>query len=228
MFFEFSFVTLRVFKPDKENMDVKKRIIIQAGELFMKHGIKNVSMDEIASKLGISKRTIYQHFTDKEEVLLNFLDYTEKEQIRELKKLAETLPTITDIFLHILEMQRGTESFYCVRFQEDIGKYYPKAKAKQNELWENGCEMIKDFLRRGIKEGVVREDLNLDVTAFLLQDTSNTYIHASCMAARPFSIWELFFTMMVNFIRGISTEKGIVIIDAYLANQLKKEKVETI
>ena len=203
--------------------EIKDRIASQAGELFMQHGIKSVSMDEIASKLGMSKRTIYQHFVDKEELLIYFLEYTEQQQLEKLKQLSETLPSVIDIFLHIIDMHREMASLYCIRFQEDIEKYFPKAQQKMKEQHEKGTILSKDFLKTGIEQGVIRPDLNIEVTAFLLQDTNNTYVHASRMMYRPFSIWELFFTMMVNFIRGISTNKGIKIIDEYL----KKEEVRS-
>ena len=196
--------------------EIKDRIAVQAGELFMQHGVKNTSMDEIASKLGMSKRTIYQHFTDKEEILVYFMDYTKRRQLTSMKQLSETLPTVIDVFLHVVEMHRGFDSFYCIKFQEDIKKYFPKARKMASEQRERGIVISKEFLKEGMAQGVIRTDLNLEVTAFLLQDTNNTYTHASRMAQRPFSIWELFFTMMVNFIRGISTEKGIKIIDEYL------------
>ncbi len=126
------------------------------------------------------------------------------------------LPTVIDIFLYILDQHRELESYYNVKFQEDIEKYYPKAY----DLWlkkiEDSTVLTKEFLELGIKQGVVRSDLNIEVTAFLLQDTNNTYLHASRMIARQFSIWELFNTMMINFIRGISTQEGLKIIDKYL------------
>ncbi len=204
-------------------MEIKDRIASEAGELFMAHGVKNISMDEVASTLGMSKRTIYQHFTDKEEMLIYFLELKEKQKTANMESLWKSMPTVIDVFLHIVERHRNVDSFYGVKFQEDIDKYYPKARNKMKEMRENGFVLSKNFLREGIEQGVIRSNLNLEVAAFLLQGTNDTYIHATRMAPRPFSIWELFFTMMINFIRGISTHKGIEIIDNYL-NGLSEKK----
>lgn len=206
-------------------MEIKDRIASQAGELFMVHGVKSISMDEVASTLGMSKRTIYQHFTDKEEMLIYFLELKEKQKTTNMESLWKSMPTVIDVFLHIVERHRNVDSFYGVKFQEDIDKYYPKARAKVKELWEKGFVLSKNFLREGIEQGVIRSNLNLEVTAFLLQGTNDTYIHATRMAPRPFSIWELFFTMMINFIRGISSDKGLKIIDAYLENQTIEKNI---
>lgn len=206
-------------------MEIKERIASQAGELFMMHGVKNISMDEVASTLGMSKRTIYQHFSDKEEILVFFLERKEQLKTECMQKLWNSMPTIIDVFLHIVEQHRSVDSFYGVKFQEDIDKYYPKARNKMKEIKEKGFVLSKNFLREGIEQGVIRSNLNVDVSAFLLQSTNDTYIHATRMAPRPFSIWELFFTMMINFIRGISSEKGLKIIDAYLENQTNEKNI---
>ena len=173
-------------------------------------------MDEIASKLGMSKRTLYQYFADKEDMIIYFLDYHENKHLQLAQELSEKLPTMVEVMLQVIENHRGSETMCWAKFQEDIQTYFPRAYEKRQEQSERGILYIKDFLGRGINQGVFRQDLNLDVTAFLIQDATNTYIHASRMDFRPFSIWELFFNMMINFIRGISSEKGISIVDEYL------------
>ena len=66
----------------------------------------------------------------------------------------------------------------------------------------------------------------MEVTAFLVEDGTQTYIRASYLEKPPFSFQELFFTMMINFIRGISTEKGIRIIDKYLLDKEKSKQIK--
>ena len=182
----------------------------------MQHGVKSVSVDEIAAKLGMSKRTIYQQFQDKEDIVIYFLDYYSRHQLQNLQRLFKTLPTVIDVFLYVMEMHRETALSYNIKFQEDIEKYFPKAQKKLEELTQDHLTMIKGFLQKGIEQGVIRADLNLEVTAFLMQDTKNTYTSAMRTASRSFSAWELFFASMINFMRGISTENGIKIVDDYL------------
>lgn len=205
-------------------MEIKDKIASSAGELFMQHGVKNVSMDEVASMLGMSKRTIYQHFNDKEELLIHFLKFSEKQEVDNINEVLQSSATIIHAFLHIMEMHRDLESYYNIKFQEDIEKYFPKAKAVWSEQKERSTILTKQYLKEGIKQGVIREGLNLEVAAFLLQDTNNTFLHASRMVARPFTIWELFSTMLTNFIRGISTEKGTQIVDEYLNHNMTLKK----
>lgn len=179
-------------------------------------------MDEIATSLGISKRTIYEIFRDKEELLISFLKKTRDERNAYFADYLCDEYNVIEVFLKIIEAQQNMP-MANVKFFEDIRKYYPRAaKLIQEEVDRNNA-FLRKFLRKGIGQGFIRENLNVDVTAFLVEDSTYTYIRASYLEQPPFSFRELFFTMMINFIRGISTEKGIRIIDEYLANQEKKQ-----
>ncbi len=196
-------------------MELKDRIIDQAGELFVKHGIKRISMDEIASKLGISKRTIYQNFKDKEDLLLQYIQHLELMQSEYVKDLSKNEKTVVHVFLRTIEMHKEFD-FFNVRFLDDVNKYYPKAKQELAEQQSRGVVFIKQFLEEGMMQGVIRKDLNIEVVSFLLQDSNRRFIDASRISNKPFTNWEMFFTSMINFIRGISTAAGIEIVDTFL------------
>jgi hypothetical protein len=91
----------------------------------------------------------------------------------------------------------------------------------QEDINKNNA-FLRSFLRNGIEQGFIRKDLNVDVAAFLVEESTYTYVRASYLEKPPFSFPELFYTMMINFVRGISTEKGIRIIDRYLEKQKKE------
>ena len=196
-------------------MELKDRIILQAGELFMKHGIKRISMDEIASRLGISKRTIYQNFKDKEDLLLHYIRHLETMKTEYVKDVSKDEQTVVHVFLRIIEMRK---EFYFLNmvFLDDIKKYYPKANQELIDQQNRGVVNIKQFLEEGMAQGVIRKDLNIEVVSFLLQDSNRTFIDATRLTNKSFTDWELFFTTMINFIRGISTANGIEIVDTFL------------
>ena len=196
-------------------MDLRDRIIQQAGELFVKHGIKRISMDEIASKLGISKRTIYQNFEDKEDLLLQYIRHIEMMKGEYIKDFSTNEQTVVHVFLRTIEMHKEID-FFNVQFLDDVKKYYPKAKQELIDQQNRGIVFVKQFLEEGMKQGVVRKDLNIEVVSFLLQDSNRTFIDATRLTNKTFSNWELFFTSMINFIRGISTARGIEIVDTFL------------
>ena len=80
----------------------------------------------------------------------------------------------------------------------------------------NTCTTVCSFLEEGMAQGVIRKDLNIEVVSFLLQDSNRTFIDATRLTNKTFSNWELFFTSMINFIRGISSADGIKIVDKFL------------
>ena len=205
-------------------MDLKDRIINQAGELFVKHGIKRISMDEIASKLGISKRTIYQNFEDKEDLLLHYICQLELMQIEYVNDLSKNEQTVVHVFLRTIEMHKEFY-FFTLRFLDDSKKYYPKAKQELIDQQNRGIGFIKQFLEEGMTQGVIRKDLNIEVVSFLLQDSNRTFINATRLTNKSFSNWEMFFTSMINFIRGISTAAGIKIVDTFLTKYYSDKNI---
>ncbi|WP_294082832.1 TetR/AcrR family transcriptional regulator [Proteiniphilum sp. UBA5384] len=199
-------------------MELNERIIEKAGELFRKYGIKNVSMDEIASSMGISKRTLYENFRDKEDILLSTLHWFGDKRKEEFESLFAQCQNSVEVFIKIIEVHESAQDC-SVKFFEDIRKYYPSADKILKKRTEINKTHLRNFLLKGIKEGYIREDLNVDVAAFLVEESTYTYIRASYLEKPPFSFNELFYTMMINFVRGIMTGKGISIIDAYLQQQ---------
>lgn len=205
-------------------MNLKERIITEAGKLFIQQGVKSTSMDEIASNLGISKRTIYQNFKDKEDLLLHYIRYLETIHADYLKDVSKNEETVVHIFLRTIDMHKDLE-FFNIKFIDDVEKYYLKAKKELQAQEKRGVASIEKFLRQGIEQEVVRQDINIEVVSYLLQDSNRSFLNATRITNKTFTNWELFFTSMINFIRGISTHKGIDIVDNYLAKYNSEKNI---
>ena len=199
-------------------MEIKDRIIEKAGELFFQYGIKNISMDELASSLGMSKRTIYENFKDKEDILRSLILKLGDERNKIFKGFLEKGLNDVEIFINVIEIQKKMPVSNA-KFLQDIYKYYPNTAMLMQKKIEKDNEFLREFLLTGIGQGYIRDDLNVEVTAFLVEQSTYTYIRASYMEKPPFSFSELFYTMMIDFVRGIYTEKGIKIIDTHLDNK---------
>lgn len=206
-------------------MEIKERIIAKAGDLFFQYGIKSVSMDELAFSLGISKRTIYENFKDKNEILLSLLMNIRDKRKELIDSLMSQTSNVVESFIKIIEIQQSSPN--CnVKFFEDIRKYYPQVNEFIEKDVDNNKKLLVEILQNGIEQGYIRDDLNVEVTAFLVEQTSSIFIRATSLEKPPFTFAELFYTMMINFIRGILTEKGIKIIDCYLAQQKEKNRLK--
>lgn len=199
---------------------VRSRIIEKASHLFFSRGIKVVKMDDIAHELGISKRTVYENFSDKEELLLESLRHINRSMHRAgLERLKQsprnTLEAILILYYIYFEMLKlANKNFFL-----DLNKYpcimeMHKSREKQNR------QKFNAWIIKGIKEGVFREDAKSDIIMYILRrdieyiTTSNEFEH--------YSIDELGRSFILFYLRGIATEKGQAIIEEFIEKQNKK------
>lgn len=201
---------------------LKERILEKAGAKFYQYGVKNVSMNDLASSLGISKRTLYENFEDKEDILRQYLENKKAKSVEKIGELINNSANIIEVFLYFIDHQQKAE-MPSVKFYQDIERYYPAIHQDMLQDMENNKIYLKKALKQGIEDGYIREGLNVEVASFLVEESNHTYMRASYIKKPTFSFQDLFFTMMINFIRGISTNKGIDIVDRYLEHN-KKEK----
>ena len=136
------------------NTELQQRIIKQATRMFLCNGIKSVTMDMIASQLGISKRTLYENFKEKNELLLACLESQEMERRARLEvyfaNRKNVIDSLLNVYEDILRFMRNTSPMFFV----DMERYYPRV----NDKYENDKECHKqatvDLLKEGVGEGV--------------------------------------------------------------------------
>ena len=149
--------------------EVQKNIIKTAGELFFRLGIRSVSIDDICRELGISKKTFYVYFQSKDELIEHLLRANLAHTANKMEHMLHD-PDMRGIVDGIL--QRNTERDDVRRVPQlvyDLKKYYPRQFANfQQQAFEQQKRYIRSFLERGIAEGVVRADLNIELTAVVV------------------------------------------------------------
>lgn len=181
-------------------MDTQNKILETAGELFLRCGLRSVSIDDICNRIHISKKTFYMHFRSKEELIEALLCSMRKQRITQVASSSRTSNAI-DIAMHEISVARtnnANESFY--NFFYDLHKYYPDIEARHESsmrqvMFEHFCR----GLRKGIEEGYFRDDLNVEATVVL--------IHSHMMAT---------ITDLRNYTKMSPTEITIFIADSFL------------
>src|SRR4051812_9665782 len=144
----------------------KERITEKAHELFNRYGIRSVSMDDIAAQLGMSKKTLYQYYADKDE-LVNAVFETQltenRNQCVDCSKKGEN--AIQEVFLSFDMVQELLASMNpAVLF--DLQKYHPRGYLKFEEFRNNFLyKMIRANLERGIREELYRPEIDTDILA---------------------------------------------------------------
>ena len=147
----------------------KEQVMTTALDMFSQYGIKSVSMDDIARNTGISKRTIYEFFEDKETLLQEAIKYHNNTMRKILSELEKGPFTALDVFVLFYEEFMKHPRWYIKRYYDDL-KRYPKAVEQAEKDKADFTTRCIKLLNRGGKEGVFQKDLNIEILALLAND----------------------------------------------------------
>jgi TetR/AcrR family transcriptional regulator, cholesterol catabolism regulator len=197
-------------------MEPKDRILQGAEELFFKYGIKSITMDDIAKHLAISKKTIYQYFADKNELVEILMSIKLKEDECEFKQIQqESDNMVTEVFNMMKHMgtmfaKVNPNIFY------DLQKYHPAAW-KQFKTFKQDCmaRMVESSIERGMKEGLVRPDINAKILSRWRIEQVEMGFNSEIFPPDKFKIAEVQLAMIDHFLYGICTLKGHKLINKY-------------
>lgn len=192
-------------KQPSSREELKGRIIDTALKAFSEHGIKSITMDDIAASLGISKRTLYEVFQDKETLLAQCILKEQQETHLFIKGVIATSANVMEVLLKCY--LRSIEKFHATnkKFFEDIKKY-PKA----HELIKNNNNRNSDdtvsFFMQGVEQGIFRNDVNFAIVNLLVHEQIDLLLNTDI--CKKYSFLEVYESIMFTYLRGISTEKG--------------------
>ena len=192
---------------------VQQRIIEEASELFMRSGVKSTTMDDLARHMGISKRTIYENFKDKEALLIACIDAFRDENHVFFEKVFTKAENV--VYAILVLLQKAATAQQQFNMINDIRKYYPQVyKNHLTRLNDNKCREMGQLIERGIGEGVFRKELNPVVVAYFFCKQSDGFTVNDSVLDK-FSFTEIFENIAMTFLRGICTLKGVEIIERY-------------
>ena len=182
-------------------------------------GIKSVRMDDVANVMGMSKRTLYEMFGDKEELLYESIIHHREKMHRVLKEHAEAcdnaLEMVLTCFLEIFS--RWDESEW--RLMNNMKKFYPKIYERVSKTFtEQGLAGLKSILIECRKEGYLARNVDIELVTMVFFQTSGMLMREyNIMLPEGVTREDAYGCMAVNFLRGVSSIKGIEMIDAILA-----------
>ncbi|MBO4851668.1 MAG: TetR/AcrR family transcriptional regulator [Prevotella sp.] len=187
--------------------ELRGRILSTAMVAFRKKGIKAVKMDDIANELSISKRTLYEIYTNKEDLLYECVrDHDEMFEKKLKDMVSERESTVIDILacfmkLHIEEASETNPAFYS-----ELVKY-PKLIDYINERNERQRSRSRGFMQRGVEEGFFRSDIDYDITNLMVEVFMSHVMEKGLYKRLPLP--EIIRNVVMVMLRGFSTEKGL-------------------
>jgi AcrR family transcriptional regulator len=203
-------------------MELQDRIITVAFELFLKYGVRSVTMDQISGELGISKRTLYEIFRDKNTLLREGMDYfsnIKRSEAKEfLKKSDNVVETIYLLARKGEEMKRSINPL----FFEDIRKYYPDVHIQlTTEGKYRDYSITRDLLRKGISNGLFKKGLDVEIVNNFIHQVMNIVMNEEVFPKDRHSHENIFKNIIMPYLIGISTEKGQEQIHIYFEKEIK-------
>ncbi|HEY4652761.1 MAG TPA: TetR/AcrR family transcriptional regulator [Pontibacter sp.] len=206
----------------EEITDARKKISETAFQLFCQRGIKSVSMDDIAQFLGMSKKTIYKWFSNKNEIVIASTGaYLEDMQQRCEVHFQDSGNAIEELF-NIMGMTRELFNQFHPSVFHDLQKYHPEAwKLWMQHRDDYMFEKIKLNLLRGIKEGLYRKDLDVDVMAKIRLVQVELPFNPVLFPPHKYDLKRVQLATLEHYMLGLATLKGHKLI-----NELKHIKEE--
>ncbi|MBQ0080481.1 MAG: TetR/AcrR family transcriptional regulator [Alistipes sp.] len=195
-------------------------VVEKAANYIMDYGLKSLRMDDLAQQLAMSKRTLYEMFSDKEQLIyesLCFLHEAEHMRVREkVHTYNNHLAALFDGFLIMTE-----KSHVHKRITQNLQKFYPALYEKvQTEFEKKSFEDLRRLLRNYIDEGLIKSEINIELAVVTFHFTAHGIISSSKLSL-PEGVTEkeALFYAIVNFFRGLATLRGVEQIDQYMKNK---------
>lgn len=207
-------------RPVPENImnqmeEYDARIIAGAAELFRVYGIRAVTMDAIASHLGISKRSIYERFIDKDTLLFAVINSMIEKQRETMEGILAGSPDVITAIFMIIRMGRDHAATMNPLISADLKKYHSKVMQKLKETCGHpDYESAGRILDMGISQGIFRDEINVEIVSRAFRGIGSLTGDEELFPSERFMKRDLMRNIMVNFLRGISTPRGIELIDS--------------
>lgn len=197
-------------EPEKE--DLKNRIILFSLDKFMKDSVASVRMDDIAAEMGISKRTLYELFSSKEQLVLGCVLHVHAEVEADMKRrIGETSDIITVSMTCFSMLIKMSKSISYHNF-DNIDKF-PAIKKFIEEKNRLTLTRVRSFLNTGIREGLFRNDINPEVVVKTVEIL--IYHMVADRTEKDLTLEDLVYSIILVELRGIATPKGLELIEKF-------------
>lgn len=193
-----------------------ERIIAGGEELFLKAGIKSVTMDDIAKHLGMSKKTIYQFFKDKNELVIALVKKKLNDDERQIDAIISKSGNVIEEMINMMKCSEDIFSRINPIVIHDMQKYHPEAW-KQFQNFKSGVlvRTLEELLTKGIKQGYIRPGIDVKIMAILRLNQVEMGFNIAVFPVAEFNTWKVQQQFLEHFNYGICTLKGYKLLNQY-------------
>ena len=197
-------------------MEPKERISVKAEELFMQFGIRSVSMDDIAHSLGMSKKTLYQYYADKDELVNAMI----RNHIQQMQTDCESCREQANDAIHeiFITMERIVDELSNMNpmVLYDLEKFHYKSYQHFKEHKDKYLvKIVRNNIEWGISQGLYRDDVNVDVMSKYRMESMMIPFNVAVFPPGKYNLATISEMIIENFIFGLATIKGHQLIQQY-------------
>lgn len=197
-------------------MSQEERIIKGALDLFLQAGIKSVTMDDIARNLGMSKKTIYQFFGDKNELVVALVKSRLKEDEEQMNAIIESSANVIEEMINMMKCSEEILSRANPVIFHDMQKYHPEAWQEfQRFKAEIIINKLEELLAKGMKQGFIRDDIDVKILATMRVNQVEMGFNTQIFPIAHFNSWKVQVQLLEHFNYGICTIAGHKLLDQY-------------
>lgn len=197
-------------------MPTKSKILKGAEELIFKYGIKNITMDDIARHLSMSKKTIYKFYKEKDEIVHSLMQLSIEDDKCRFKKIYDNSQNVVEeVFEMMKEMREVFSKINPIVFHE-LNKYYPETW-KEFQNFKSGFiqSMVERSLTKGQEDGHIRKDINVKLLAKLCVENIEMTLSGQVFPHDKFNMMDVQLAITEHFLYGVCTLKGHKLINKY-------------
>ena len=191
-------------------LKMKEDITLKALFYFMQYGFKSFTMDDLANSLGISKKTLYEQFASKNELVEAALDYALEMSCHQVDKFVSGEGSVIE---NVFRNQKEVQNLFNLNSTKpiwELKKYFPKTYERMDiEFTKSDALFIDKLLEKGWEEGLFREDINVSFYKVFYTNVQRMRTFSDTFDEKEFPFWDTVYTIMEYFFRIIVNEKGL-------------------
>lgn len=204
-------------------MATREHILKISCDLFLRRGCKSVTMDDIASEVGISKRTLYEQFGDKSLLLNECIMLMGRRDAEKMRELHHQSANILEFLISIHKYRADSRMSIYDNFFQEVRKYYPDVyEGIISKMRNSHYTGTRGMILQGQEQGLFLPELNVDMAATVISEIINVIKDARGVVDVRFNRNDFVKNAIFIFLRGMSTPAGIEIIDKFLDNNSDK------
>ena len=204
---------------------MKEDIVKRALNDFMQYGFKTFTMDDLANKMGMSKKTLYEYFPSKQDLVDAALDYALEISCKNVDTFVQGEGSVIE---NVYRNQKKVQEVFNINSDRpiwELQKYYPKTYERmEGEFAKTDALFIDKLLEKGWQEGLFRKDINVNFYKVFYTSVQPLRSITHTLPEREFPFWETIYNILDYFFRILVNEKGLKELERVL-EQERKQKI---